>query len=407
MARLRGEVEILPFPDLLQLLVSHKRVGTLTVAGGSHRKVLYGGKEGLRLLSTTTRRTNALGEILLRTKKVTRRQLDELLLEQRKTGVRLGQMVRKRGLVNQNDLTQALREQAEEEIYDLFNWEKASFDFVEGPPSKPLLSSPMASAVVDSNPTLIMLEAARRSDEIAMIKDVLRDGSMLPRRTGKSGKLQNLGMDADVLTSVYRAVNGKHTLDQVVQVSLFPRFDALRALYVLASNGFVKVVDREGKEALPAKKPVAEKKKAAPAPVKKAAVPAKPKKKAPPRKGTLILLGNLLTYRNALATLLKDAGYEVMEEAAEGAVRLLSGSRKIDAVILDVALDNPVGYDFCSWLSENLGAPILVLSSDPSDAAVRNAVAAGAADYVVKPFTRETILASISEALTGSYGSRR
>jgi CheY-like chemotaxis protein len=217
---------------------------------------------------------------------------------------------------------------------------------------------------------------------------------VIPAKTQKIADKKMLGINEDVVNSVLRALDGRRTVEEVVRASLFPRFDVLRALYLLTKNGFLKFLDRKKKVVRPPSTTTVRAADMAAVEAKAAA-----KEQPKPRGATLMLLGNLLTYRAALASLLRDAGHEVIEEAAQGAVRLLRDRRRIDAVVLDVALDNPIGYDFCSWLADNMRAPIIVLSSDPSEQAIRNAVAAGASDYIVKPFTRDTILKSIRGVL--------
>ena len=115
MGKLRGDLEILPFADLLQLLVNHERVGTLTVTRGKDRKAIHIAKEGLRLLTGGRSRAKSLGEILLRTGKVSRQELKELLAEQKRTGTPLGEMLG-RGSVTREDMDRALRGHAEAQV---------------------------------------------------------------------------------------------------------------------------------------------------------------------------------------------------------------------------------------------------------------------------------------------------
>src|SRR5262245_1700557 len=131
MGDLRGDVSILGIADLLQHLGSTHKSGTLTLKQGALQKSIYMAQEGMRLLSTTSRKTSSLGEILIRTRKMTRAQLDQLLQEQQQTGRRLGELVSRKGIVTKSDIETALRDQAQEEIYDLFSWTDARFEFVE------------------------------------------------------------------------------------------------------------------------------------------------------------------------------------------------------------------------------------------------------------------------------------
>jgi len=399
MGELRGDVSIFSFADLLQHLASRQSSGLLTITQGPMQKVIHLGPDGMRLISISTRKTSSLGEILIRTRKITRTQLDQLLVEQQKTGKRLGELVSRQGLVTKTDIEQALREQAQEEIYDLFSWTEAKFDFLEGPePAKPK-DFPLADVVVDASPTSVMLEAARRVDELTVIRKTIRDESMIPIRTTKQFIADKLGLNPDLLTAVYSQISGRVGISEVIRLSLYPRFEALRAMYVLATKGYVKIMDREGatmvhlkadsSSRLPAAKKTADGGPTTTVLRSPYSVPAGVRR-------SILLLGDMLKYRQALAALLREAGYQVLEEQAAQAMQLLTENRKVDAVILDVGLSSPDEYQFVSWLCENTNAPVVVLSGDASKEAALAAVQKGARAYVVKPFTRDSMLRTIA-----------
>ncbi len=392
MAGLRGDVAIFGFPDLLQHLANNQHAGVLTIVQGPMKKVIYMSPDGMRLLATSTRKTSSLGEILIRTRKITRIQLDRLLQEQQKTGKRLGELVSRQGMVNKQDIETALREQAREEIFDLFSWLDATFEFVQSPPPPRPPDFPLSEVVVDASPTSIMLEAARRADELAVIMREIRDESMIPIRTRKPFSPEGHGLHPDLVSAVYSQVNGRVGISEVIRLSLYPRFEALRAMYVLSKREFVKILDREGATMVHLR-----------ADTTKIRVPQTgPAKPAPAKGGArrpILLLGDMLKYRQALAALLRDAGYEVLEYAAAQAMTLLAEKRRIDAVILDVGLSNADEFQFLGWLCENTRSPVIVLSSDASKETALVAVQRGARAYLVKPFTRESVLRTLGSLL--------
>lgn len=401
MGKLLGDVSVIGIADLLQFLAQNGREGVLTIRMGEHKKSIYMSAHGMRLLQTTTRRTSSLGEILIRTKRITRQQLDQFLDEQKKTGKKLGEIVGKLGLVSKKDIDRALREQVEEEIYDLFTWGEAQFEFVEGV-TPPKSETPLADAVLDANPTTIMLEAARRADELQQIMKVIHSEKMIPMKTTRPFDAATLGDDPDLLQSVYAQITGRFAIEEVIRRALYPRFDALRALYLLATKGFVRIFDREGATAVSLK---AETKRfvkpAAPGPgvdtKSRPAVAA-----ASSGRPTILLLGEMLKYRSILAAILREGGYDVIEEVASQALALVTEGRKLDCVILDIGISAADGYQFCSWLSENTKAPIIVLSTDASKESAAQAKQCGARAYIVKPFTREVILERLGEIFRAS-----
>ncbi len=401
MGSLHGEVSILSFADLLQHLSNNEAAGTLTLTQGPMQKAIYISPGGMRLLSTSTRKTSSLGEILIRTRKITRTQLDQLLVEQKQTGKRLGELVSRQGHVTKTDIEAALREQAQEEIYDLFSWTEAHFEFAEGgEPAKPK-DFPLADVIVDASPTSVMLEAARRADELSVIKKVVRDESMIPIRTTKTFVPDKLGLNPDLLTAVYSQINGRVGISEVIRLSLYPRFEALRAMYVLVTRGYVKVMDREGATMVHLKADTTTR-----VPVERGG-PRSPYAVPAGQRRSILLLGDMLKYRQALAALLREASYQVLEEQSAQAMALLAENRKVDAVILDVGLATQDEYQFVTWLCENSSAPVIVLSGDASKEAALAAVQKGARAYVVKPFTRDSMLRTLAGVFQHSSATLR
>ncbi len=402
MAELRGDVAIMSLADLLQHLANNQGAGTLTITQSQMQKCIHISPDGMRLLATSTRKTSSLGEILIRTRKITRAQLDALLLEQQKTGKRLGELVSRQGIVTKADIETALREQAQEEIYDLFSWTEAKFEFNDGPePARPK-DFPLADVIVDASPTSVMLEAARRADELTVIRKVLHDESMIPIRTTKPFTPDKLGLSPDLLAAIYKEINGRVGISEVIRLSLYPRFEAMRAVFVLATKGFIKILDREGATMVHLKAETT--RLTAPKPGQ-AAAPRSPYAVPAGQRRSVLLLGDMLKYRQALAALLREAGYQVLEETAAQAMTLLAENRRIDCAILDVGLATADEYQFVSWLAENSNAPVVVLSGDASKDAALAAVQKGARAYVVKPFTRDSMLRTLSGVFQASHSS--
>src|SRR5688572_29676331 len=109
MRKITGDLGLVGIANLLQLLSSSQAQGRLSIASGAAQKVIGFANDGIRLLQGV-HRTNPLGEILLRTRKITQAQLEELLKEQRASHKRLGDLAAERGILSQQALETALRE---------------------------------------------------------------------------------------------------------------------------------------------------------------------------------------------------------------------------------------------------------------------------------------------------------
>jgi DNA-binding NarL/FixJ family response regulator len=102
--------------------------------------------------------------------------------------------------------------------------------------------------------------------------------------------------------------------------------------------------------------------------------------------------------RTALAGLLRDAGFEVVEAASgDEALRLIREKRHALA-ILEVPLGAISGYEVCRSLRADLDLelPVIFLSGARTESYDRVAgFLAGADDYLVKPYAADELLARV------------
>ena len=130
MRRVAGDLDVFGISNLLQILSGAQCHGLLTISKAGMKKVIQFLPGGIRLVSGV-RRTNPLGEILVRSGTLSSERLGELLEQQRKTGQRLGDLVVELDILSRETLDSALREQVAEEIYELFTWADSGFEFLE------------------------------------------------------------------------------------------------------------------------------------------------------------------------------------------------------------------------------------------------------------------------------------
>ena len=101
----------------------------------------------------------------------------------------------------------------------------------------------------------------------------------------------------------------------------------------------------------------------------------------------------------ALRVILRDAGFEaVPAETAEEALDLVA-VRPPDAAIIDLVLPDLDGVELCARLREWSEMPIIVLSAVGDEDAKVRALAAGADDYITKPFGPRELVARLEANL--------
>jgi two-component system KDP operon response regulator KdpE len=101
----------------------------------------------------------------------------------------------------------------------------------------------------------------------------------------------------------------------------------------------------------------------------------------------------------ALRVILRDAGYETFPAGdAEEALDLAAVQRP-DAAIIDLVLPDGDGVELTRRLREWSDMPVIVLSAVGDEDAKVRALAAGADDYVTKPFGPRELVARLQAAL--------
>jgi len=106
----------------------------------------------------------------------------------------------------------------------------------------------------------------------------------------------------------------------------------------------------------------------------------------------------------ALKVILRDAGYEaVPAESGEEALDLASVKPPV-AAIVDLMLPDIDGIEVTERLREWSEMPIIVLSAVGEEGAKVRALAAGADDYVTKPFGPPELIARLQAALRRAPG---
>ena len=127
-----------------------------------------------------------------------------------------------------------------------------------------------------------------------------------------------------------------------------------------------------------------------------------------PQGKSVVILSDLPTYRNALAVVIRQAGYDVVESSPSDETGDLM-RRPADCAIIDVPLESENGMQFCALIRDKVKMPFIVLSGNASKQAVTNALSSGAKYVLVKPFREDLLLERVSNVLKGqaSFGENR
>src|SRR6185503_20009439 len=98
--------------------------------------------------------------------------------------------------------------------------------------------------VLDANVMSIMIEAARRMDELERIRAVISDNRLVPQQVQLPLSLDDLELDRKAVEEILPLCDGVRSIERILEVSLYPKFTVLRTLYGLTERGILKIRDK-------------------------------------------------------------------------------------------------------------------------------------------------------------------
>ena len=156
---LRGDLQSFDFSMILQVVSKGEKTGVLYFRRGEEVRALHlrdgnliaaGGSEGLRL-----------GQIGCGHGFISQEQLQEVLVEAKKSGRRMGEVLLDLAYISEDDLKELIRHQIREIVLEISCWEEGDFEFRDYPVEFD------ERGIEDINIMRIILEAAARRDERA------------------------------------------------------------------------------------------------------------------------------------------------------------------------------------------------------------------------------------------------
>ncbi|WPM31640.1 chemotaxis response regulator CheY [Hydrogenobacter sp. T-2] len=128
----------------------------------------------------------------------------------------------------------------------------------------------------------------------------------------------------------------------------------------------------------------------------------------PPKEAKFLVVDDMSTMRKIIRTILNQLGYTNVEEAENGKEALSKlRSGNYDFVLLDWNMPEMDGFETLKQIRSDdklKGIPVIMVTAEAKKENVLAAIQAGANNYVVKPFTPETLKEKIEKAWTAIKG---
>lgn len=115
----------------------------------------------------------------------------------------------------------------------------------------------------------------------------------------------------------------------------------------------------------------------------------------------VLIVDDSLYMRTMINDALTEAGYEVIGLAANGEAAIdMALDMQPDLITLDNILPDMIGTDILRVLKdEDLPSKVVMISAVGQDSVIQEGMSLGAEDYIVKPFTAESLVSSIDKIM--------
>jgi uncharacterized protein YhfF len=235
-----GNLKTVAFPDLLQLISTGQKTGTVIISRGKVKKEIYFQTGDIVGAYSTDSEDTLLGDQLIKSGRITVADLKRANMAHRSSGKKIGQTLIEMKLVTREELGHFLRLRIEEILYNLFSWKEGDFVFQEGQlPDR-------SRRKVNISTMSIVMEGTRRIDEWQQIQKALpNDNQILRVSTNPCSQTDEVSMSLNEFRIV-TLIDGRRTLREILETSPLGDFATTSALYKLISAKLVETVGTRG-----------------------------------------------------------------------------------------------------------------------------------------------------------------
>ncbi len=237
---LSGNIKDIGLPKILINLNRNRKTGTLTIKNPVFTKKVFFVK-GDAVFASSTYEDDRLGEMLLKSGKITLEQYDKSVELLKKTGKRQGAILVELGYITPKDLFNGVKYQVKEIIYSLFLIENGEYEFIEELPKDEVITLKMSMGN-------LIYEGVKRIDNWTRIK---REMPSLDTVLILSDDPLSIFQDIELSSQdrkMLSIIDGTKTIKELINNAWISSFEAMKILYFLLS---IKVLEEKSIEEKP------------------------------------------------------------------------------------------------------------------------------------------------------------
>ncbi len=244
----KGNVDSFSLADVFQNLAMNSQTGTLRVTPernpNAEEKYVYFQDGRIRFLSGRSRSSLLPAEVFVARGILSKSDFDSALIRQTQTNETLITCLVGMNCVTEAQIQELLVRQIEEEIYDLFGWQAASFEFNEGPPPEGLFAAEAADAGWNINIQVsrLIMEAARRADEWDGLSKIIASQKkifVVELNVRKAIERGEMATDP-VERRVAMLIDGARDVDDIIEDSKLFKFEVVSTLCEFLNASYIR-----------------------------------------------------------------------------------------------------------------------------------------------------------------------
>ena len=234
-AGIKGNLANFRIIEVMQMLGLQRQSGKLVITKGSENGEIYFLDGDIVFASSSGNGGASPFETLLRRScRLKDDQVARALSIVQKSSGPIDSALAREKLIDAKAFAECLKSHTEREVYKAMAWREGDFFFEKSAP--PSFANPVRLKVDD-----LLLEGARRSDEWMLIQQKIPDFNVLfEPLIADAVELTKRGL-SDVDTAVFAHVDGKRSVQNIIDASGLGEFEVAKSLFILLSVNLIRV----------------------------------------------------------------------------------------------------------------------------------------------------------------------
>ena len=235
----RGDLSLVPFARLLGRLGQSEADGALLLQRSAAKKVVFF-ERGRPVFVQSNLLSESLGQVMLQERLITETDLEHALLQKRRTGRPLGDVVVERGAMSEHHLAYALEQQMERKLFDLFGWPDGGFRYrAEARYSGPRVTLPLGPV------GLVFEGAARRMTVEALEAELASERHRLARAVDPDRVRDAVLALEPAAGPLLERLDGTQPVEALFRDPDLGRAEAIQLVYALLVTGHLALAEPE------------------------------------------------------------------------------------------------------------------------------------------------------------------